>query len=145
MLNVYDLLNLDGKNIEDKIISAIDEVKKELGDLETERTCMIYSGHLYNKLREKHVMCRLVDTKDLGIDYQHQFVLVSENRDSYFLADLTYEQFGDDELLKKLISSGYEKMDELKWSYYMSKFDTYGLPSMREVFEGDYLNNNRKK
>lgn len=139
MLNVYDLLNLDGKNIEDKIISAIDEVKKELGDLETERTCMIYSGHLYNKLREKHVVCRLIDTTDLGVNYRHQFLLVSENRDSYYLVDLTYEQFGDDEFLKELLEKGYEKVDSLKWAYYMSKFNAYSLPSLKEVFDGEGL------
>lgn len=140
MLNVFDLLNLDGKNVEDKIVQSIEEVKEELKDLDTERMCKVYSGHLYQKLRDKHVMCRLIDTKDLGIDYQHQFILVLEKENSYFLVDLTYEQFGDDEFLHELLDKGYEKVDSLKWAYYMSKFDFYGVPLMNDVFNGGYLN-----
>ena len=103
MLNVFDLLNLDGKNVEDKIVQSIKEVKEELKDLDTERMCKVYSGHLYQKLRDKHAMCRLIDTKDLGIDYQHQFILVLEKENSYFLVDLTYEQFGDDEFFAGIL------------------------------------------
>ena len=51
MLNVYDLLNLDGKTVEDKIKKSIDKTKEELSDLDTERMCMVYSGYLLDNLR----------------------------------------------------------------------------------------------
>lgn len=71
MLNVYDLLNLDGKTVEDKIKKSIDKTKEELSDLDTERMCMVYSGYLLDNLRREHAICRLVDTNDLGFNYQH--------------------------------------------------------------------------
>ena len=31
------------------------------------------NGYLYDNLRREHTICRLVDTTDLGLSYQHQF------------------------------------------------------------------------
>ena len=117
MLNVYDLLNLDGKDVEDKIRKSIDKTKEELSDLDTERMCMVYSGYLLDNLRREHAICRLVDTNDLGLNYQHHFILVN-NGDSHYLVDLTYDQFGD-KSLDKLLSDGYDVIDDEKFSRYL--------------------------
>lgn len=76
----------------------------------------------------------------MGIDYKHHFLLVSDKRSSYYLADLTYGQFGDDEYLSKLVRDGYEKMDELKWAYYLSRFDGYGVCSLDQAFDREVPN-----
>lgn len=117
MLNVYDLLNLDGKTVEEKIIKSISKTKEELADLGPERMCMIYSGYLLDNLRKEHAICRLVDTNDLGLDYQHQFILVN-NGDGYYLVDLTYSQFGDNSW-NALLSDGYDIVDDEKFSKYL--------------------------
>ena len=46
MLNVFDLLNLDGKNVEDKIVQSIDEVKEEILRLHDYDICEIASYDL---------------------------------------------------------------------------------------------------
>ena len=43
MLNVFDILNLDGKTVEEKIKKSISKTKEELSCLTEERMCMIYS------------------------------------------------------------------------------------------------------
>lgn len=117
MLNVYDILNLDGKTVEEKITRSIAKTKEELSLLDTERMCMIYSGYLLDNLRREHAICRLVDTNDLGLDYQHQFILVN-NGDSHYLVDLTYDQFGDDSW-DKLLEDGFDLVDDEKFSRYL--------------------------
>ena len=64
----------------------------------------------------------IVDTDDLGFDYKHRFVLVPSDDRTYYLADLTYKQFvKEDEVLNKLYNDGYEKIDNDKYRYYLSK------------------------
>lgn len=136
---IKNLLNISGGDVEEKLKSSISEVNKELSGLDIEQMCRVYSGHLYKSLRDKHVMCRLVDTSDLNCSYAHQFILVNDIK-RYFVADLTFRQFGEDDYLKSLSKDGYEEFDSLKWAYYFSKFDCYGVSSMDEVFDGSYTN-----
>lgn len=134
MLNVFDILNLDGKTVEEKIKKSISKTKEELSGLSVERMCMIYSGYLLDNLRREHAICRLVDTTDLGLDYQHHFILVN-NGEEYYLVDLTYSQFGDDSL-DKLLSDGYDLVDDAKFSKYLrvvSKQDS--SKSVRDAFD----------
>ena len=79
--------------------------------------CMVYSGYLLDNLRREHAICRLVDTNDLGLNYQHHFILVN-NGDSHYLVDLTYNQFGD-KGWDKLLSDGYDIVDDEKFSRYL--------------------------
>ena len=88
MVDLEQLLNLSGGKVEDKLKDSITEVKEELSGLDVEQMCRVYSGHLHEKLRNRHVMCRLVDTSDFGVDYSHQFILVKDNS-NYYLSDLT--------------------------------------------------------
>ena len=136
MLNVYDLLNLDGKTVEDKIRKSIDKTKEELSDLDTERMCMVYSGYLLDNLRREHAICRLVDTNDLGLDYQHHFILVN-NGDSHYLVDLTYDQFGDDSF-PKLLESGYEEFSDDKFRSYLKVVTGSNCTkTIRDAFDGE--------
>ena len=113
-----------------------------MSGLDVEQMCRVYSGHLHEKLRNRHVMCRLVDTSDFGVNYSHQFILVKDNS-NYYLSDLTVKQFGNDEYLTELLENGYDKFDSLKWAYYLSKFDCYGAPPMSNIFDGSFKSSGR--
>ena len=77
--------------------------------------------YLYENLKDMSCLAYIVDTDDLGFHYKHRFVLVPDNN-LYYLVDLTYKQFGkDDDILSKLSSDGYEKIDNDKYCYYLSK------------------------
>lgn len=120
------------KSAEDKIKDAINETKEELGDLTTDRTCMIYSSYLYNNLKKKMLSASIMDTKeDFNMDYRHRFVTVKD-KDGTYLIDLTFSQFGDDPILIDLVKNGYDIMTKEKWEIYFDKLllstkgNTYG-------------------
>lgn len=136
-LDVFQLLNLSGGDVESKIQSAIADTNEELDFLPIERTCVVYSNYLYNNLRKRHLVTRLVDTTDLGGDFMHHFVMVADDKKSYYVADLTYGQFGEDKVLKDLLENGYEKFNKDKWSYYMSRLGCTMGSSMDEAFNMD--------
>lgn len=135
-MNIYDLINIGGEDVSTKIDKAIKKTKEELSDLDTERMCMIYSGYLYDNLRREHTICRLVDTTDLGLSYQHQFILVN-NGDSHYLVDLTYDQFGDDSF-PKLLESGYEEFSDDKFRSYLKVVTGSNCTkTIRDAFDGE--------
>lgn len=104
MDNLYDILNIIG-NKEEKIKSCINKVKSELRDLVEEQTCMIYSSYISDELYKNHVVNKVVRTGDFS-SYNHHFVLVPKDGDKYYLIDLTYSQFNNDQF-EKLLSDGY--------------------------------------
>ena len=122
-MSLYDrMLNIANLNKESIIRKAIENTKSDLDGLEYERMCLVYSSYLYENLKELSCLAYIVDTDDLGFDYKHRFVLVPVDDSNYYLADLTYKQFGkDDDILSKLSSDGYEKIDNEKYNYYLSK------------------------
>lgn len=116
------MLNIANLNKESIIKRAIENTKSDLDGLDYERMCLVYSSYLYENLKELSCLAYIVDTDDLGFDYKHRFVLVPVDDSNYYLADLTYKQFGkDDDILSKLSSDGYEKIDNEKYNYYLSK------------------------
>ena len=122
-MSLYDrMLNIANLNKEFIIRKAIENTKSDLDGLDYERMCLVYSSYLYENLKELSCLAYIVDTDDLGFDYKHRFVLVPVDDSNYYLADLTYKQFGkDDDILSKLSSDGYEKIDNEKYNYYLSK------------------------
>ena len=118
-MNLYDkILNINGKNIEDEIKNAIIETRQQLSDLDQDRTCLIYSSYLYTNLKKRHILAHIIDTKDLGFSFQHRFILVY-NKD-YYLIDLTYSQFlNDDTIFSKLLKEGYQKIDNKLFLIYL--------------------------
>ncbi len=121
-MSLYDrMLNIANLNKESIIRKAIENTKSDLDGLEYERMCLVYNWYLYENLKDMSCLAYIVDTDDLGFHYKHRFVLVPDNN-LYYLVDLTYKQFGkDDDILSKLSSDGYEKIDNDKYCYYLSK------------------------
>ena len=122
-MSLYDrMLNIANIDKETVIKKAIENTKSDLDGLEYERMCLVYNWYLYENLKDMSCLAYIVDTDDLGFDYKHRFVLVPVDDSNYYLADLTYKQFGkDDDILSKLSSDGYEKIDNDKYCYYLSK------------------------
>lgn len=122
-MSLYDrMLNIANLNKESIIKQAINKTKSDLANLDYERMCLVYSSYLYENLKELSCLAYIVDTDDLGFHYKHRFVLVPDDDGNYYLADLTYKQFGtDDEVLNKLYNDGYEMLDNEKYNYYLNK------------------------
>lgn len=122
-MSLYDrMLNIANIDKENVIKRAIKNTKSDLEGLDYERMCLVYNWYLYENLKDMSCLAYIVDTDDLGFDYKHRFVLVPVDDSNYYLADLTYKQFGkDDDILSKLSSDGYEKIDNDKYCYYLSK------------------------
>ena len=115
------ILNIKGQNSRQSIVDAIRETKEKLKGLDYERMCLVYNWYLYENLKDMSCLDYIVDTDDLGFDYKHRFVLVPVDDSNYYLADLTYKQFGkEDEVLTKLYNDGYEKIDNDKYNYYLN-------------------------
>ena len=121
-MSLYDrMLNIANIDKESIIRKAIENTKSDLNGLDYERMCLVYNWYLYENLKDMSCLAYIVDTDDLGFHYKHRFVLVPDNN-LYYLVDLTYKQFGkDDDILSKLSSDGYEKIDNDKYCYYLSK------------------------
>ena len=122
-MSLYDrMLNIANLNKEFIIRKAIENTKSDLDGLDYERMCLVYNWYLYENLKDMSCLAYIVDTDDLGFDYKHRFVLVPVDDSNYYLADLTYNQFCKyDDILSKLSSDGYEKIDNEKYNYYLSK------------------------
>ena len=133
--------NIRGIDKEKVLKETIDEVRNEFTNIVEKQRCKIYSGRLVEKLKEKHVPVRLVNTKDLGYPYEHEFVLVPDKDDSYFLSDLTYSQFN---ALKfpDLLEFGYERIDSDVLNDYLGIVT--GVNSDKNIDDIYYLENGKK-
>lgn len=118
MKDLYEFINISKIPLEKRINLAIAETKKELSDLSTDRTCKIFSRYLYKNLRENHVVSKIISTGELGAEFDHHFVIVPINTYEYYLIDLTYQQFKNQELFKELYEKGYEKVTDLNFYLY---------------------------
>ena len=122
-MNLYDqMLNITGLDKKETIKTAISEVKAELKGLTKERMCLVYNSHLYDNLCRKHIVANFINTKDLGYDYEHYYVIVPDQATNY-LVDLTYPQFfqEEDSRLKNLYHEGYQQITIDDYSYYLNK------------------------
>jgi hypothetical protein len=120
-MDLYNIIkNVYGANNEAELANAVEAVRETIGELEKERMCKVYSGFLLQELKKRHVPARLINTTDLGISYEHEFVLVPSNDEGYYLADLTYSQFHDNSIqLRQLLNAGYQYMDSSSWNRYV--------------------------
>ncbi len=118
-MNLYDkMLNISGKDIEEEIKKSIIETKQQLIGLDQDRMCLIYSSYLYQNLKKRHILAHIIDTKDLGFDFNHRFILVYDK--DYYLLDLTYSQFLDDNpIFIKLLNDGYQKINNKDFLMYL--------------------------
>lgn len=120
-MDLYNILNISNNDIESSIKKSIEETTSDLNGLIDEGTCKIYSSYLYKHLRNKHIVSKIIDTKkDLSLDYQHWFVEVPVNEDSNYVIDLTYSQFGHDDLFSKMYNEGYQLLSSDMYEKYLS-------------------------
>lgn len=121
-MELYNMLkNIYGKNNEEELKKSISIVKKELSNLTEERMCKVYNGYLLKELNKNHVPSRLINTIDLGLNYEHIFVLVPKNDNGYFLADLTFSQFNiTGKELNDLLNNGYQEINDQTLSLYLN-------------------------
>ena len=70
------ITNMRGFNLEKEIETTIKRVKERLSNLVEERMCKVYNSLLLNELLRSHIPVRLINTFDLGIDYEHFFLLI---------------------------------------------------------------------
>lgn len=121
MDNLYDILNIKKIDIEQGIKDSIKTTKEELKEIPTKQNCFKYSKYLKHNLNKLNIVSRLIDTNSLGIDYEHYFVMVPKNSDTYYVIDLTYAQFGNDSYFNDLYTNGYELMDNVKFNAYLKR------------------------
>lgn len=121
-MELYDLINnIKGNNNEEVLKEKIKIVKERLNGLTEERTCKIYSSMLYEELKSESVPSRLISTNDIGAIFDHYFVLVPDNVEGFYVADLTFSQFNKDEIeLLPLLKNGYMFMDNDLFKKYIN-------------------------
>ena len=120
-MELYDkITNIYGINVEETIKCTIESVKKKLNNLLEERTCKIYSSYLLRALKEKHLSAHMINTKDLGLKFEHLFILIPSNEKEYYLIDLTYSQFGVNiPIMSQLLSNGYQIINDEVFRIYL--------------------------
>lgn len=118
MKDIYELLNISNIPLEKRLELSIAQTKKVLNGVDINGACATYSRHLFSYLNENHIMSKIVNTKELGAQYEHFFVIIPINIMEYYLVDLTYPQFKNDKLFKELYEKGYEKVTDLNFYLY---------------------------
>lgn len=117
-MRLEDLINIKKLNIEEQIQEAIQDTRDELDGLTKETTCMIYSDYLSRNLTKRHVVNRVVSTKDYKYPYEHRFNIAPKDEDNMYLMDLTYSQFEDSEF-PELLEEGYMIVDQDDYKAYL--------------------------
>ena len=117
-MKLEDLINIKKINIEEQIQQAIQETREELFNLTTDTTCMIYSDYLSRNLTKRHVVNRVVSTKDYDLPYEHKFNISPKNENEMYLMDLTYSQFQSTEF-EDLNDKGYTIVDNEEYDDYL--------------------------
>lgn len=120
MESLYDILNIKKIDIEKMIREVIIKTKKELVNLDKERTCLIYTSYLYQNLQDENILSYIVDTmEDLGKDFQHRFIVIPKDEDSNYVLDLTVSQFGENLVFKNMESFGYQLLNKDEYDLYI--------------------------
>lgn len=146
-MELFDMMkNIRGNDIEQELNNAIIYVKNALKGLTEERMCKIYSGYLHEELQKRHIPARIINTFELGVDYEHFFILVPSENEKYFLADLTFSQFKPQKgNFDTLLEKGYQSINDSLFNEYLRIISCN--QSMDNVFLDDafYLVDQNKK
>ena len=142
--NLYDmLLNISNNNIESIIKKSVAMARETLPN--PDRMCILASNLVYNYLKDRHILCKIINTKELGMGYRHEFVLVKDADDTY-LIDTTYPQFikSGNLLDQELLDNGYIKLDnDILFNYLNS------IPTPNDVSDVDidelFLSSGKRK
>ena len=121
-MEMSEMLNIQCKNIEEEICKAIAKVKEELDGLNIERTCKIYSSYVLRELHNRHIVARIINTKSVDLNYEHEFVMATDGKNNYII-DLTYRQFGQIEP-QELNNNGFIKCTQKKFYKYINAINS---------------------
>lgn len=132
------MLNINNKDLESIIKESINKTRKEINF--SEGMCKVAANLVYNDLKNEHVVAKIVNTKELGLGYEHEFVLVKDVF-IYYLIDVTYEQFINKgtKLNEELLKNGYIHVNDKVLSSYLNSIpNTYKLDSINidDIFYG---------
>lgn len=120
-MELYDIMkNISRIDIEEELIDAISITRSQLEGLTEERMCKVYSSYLQEELKKRHILARIINTIDLGLNYEHHFILISSNDSNYILADLTFSQFETNTEFDQLLEKGYQYIDNKGLANYLS-------------------------
>ena len=117
--NIYEILNIGNNNIEETIIKCINNTRHDLRNIVQKQRCKIYSSYFSDLLKKEHITHKIINTLELGYDYDHHFVLVPKDSNCYYLIDLTYSQFETDRF-SELLDNGYIVVNDAMFSIYLS-------------------------
>lgn len=110
-MKIEELINIKNLDLEKGIIEAIEETKEELPNLTADTTCMIYSDYLSRNLTKRHINNRIVSTDEYeDYSYYHRFNIVTKDKGSFYLIDLTFKQFQVSKF-PELLQKGYMLVD----------------------------------
>jgi hypothetical protein len=136
-MDLYDrIFNITNKNIKKTIIEAINKCNELINN--TEGMCMVASNIIYNFLLDQHILARIINTKELGIGYEHEAVIVKD-KDNYYLIDFTYNQFlkVSSLLNKELLKNKFLQIDDETFNKYLDsipKFYKFENISLNNIF-----------
>lgn len=139
--------NIKGIDQTKEIENAIVKVREKLPFLVEERMCKVYNGLLLNELLCLHIPARLINTLDLGIDYEHVFLLIPHKNmtgGGYILADLTFFQFHHD-LENEFLKKGYQEIDNIHFNRYLKVVSQKELDFFVSLEEAFYENDEREE
>ena len=104
------LLNISNNSINNIIEDAVKMARDTIPV--PDRMCILASNLIYNYLKDRHILCKIINTMDLGMGYRHDFVLAKDVNDVY-LIDTTYSQFRNNGVLfdEDVLVKGYTKIN----------------------------------
>lgn len=150
-MSLYDLMqNICNVDKETTIKKAIHNTTDNLKGLTQERMCKVYSGSIYDELKDFHIPARIISSTDIKEGYEHEFVLVPENieEDKFYLIDLTFNQFPKEitNSLNQLETNGYQLIDNKLFNIYFNHVTNKNelTPTISDVFYKNSTKNNRK-
>lgn len=150
-MNLFEkMTNINGIDKNLQIQKAVSNTKQELKALTEERTCKIYNSLLLKKLLLQHIPARLINTLELGFDYEHFFIVISNKTltgGGYLLADLTFSQFKNPSGFEKLIGQGYQELNDIEFNYYLkicTRQESFMI-SLEQVFYNLFEGEKRRK
>lgn len=97
------ILNINPKqdNLEEIVSRTIKDYLEEMPS-DIEGLCQVHSLNIKELLKTKNIKSYLVNTLNLGANYEHYFLLVDTLEENLILIDVTYAQFNSTN--KKLIT-----------------------------------------
>ncbi len=90
-----------------------------------DRMCILASNMIYNYLKDRHILCKIINTKELGMGYRHDFVLAKDINNTY-LIDTTYSQFKNNSFLldEDILVDGYTIVNDDVLLNYLNSIPT---------------------